>query len=68
MQSNLVPQGTVRGASVVKKPSLSIKDTDFLLKLILKSTFDGSELEVAFKVMEKLATMHKGYLDETDSG
>jgi len=34
----------------------------------LKSTFEGSELEVAFRVMEKLATMHKGYLDETDSG
>ena len=64
--SKLVPQAVRQ--SVVKKPSLSIKDTDFLLKLILKSTFEGSELEVAFRVMEKLATMHKGYLDETDSG
>jgi hypothetical protein len=64
--SKLVPQAVRE--SVVKKASLSIKDTDFLLKLILKSTFEGSELEVAFRVMEKLATMHKGYLDETDSG
>ena len=64
--SQLVPQ-PVR-ESVVKKPSLTIKDTDFLLKLILKSTFDGAELEVGFKVMEKLATMHKGMLDETNSG
>ncbi len=64
--SKLVPQAVRQ--SVVKKASLSIKDTDFLLKLILKSTFEGSELEVAFRVMEKLATMHKGYLDETDSG
>jgi hypothetical protein len=64
--SKLVPQAVRE--SVVKKSSLSIKDTDFLLKLILKSTFEGSELEVAFRVMEKLATMHKGYLDETDSG
>ena len=64
--SKLVPQAVRQ--SVVKKPSFSIKDTDFLLKLILKSTFEGSELEVAFRVMEKLATMHKGYLDETDSG
>ncbi|MAG25313.1 hypothetical protein CMI47_07010 [Candidatus Pacearchaeota archaeon] len=63
--SKLVPQAVRE--SVVKKASLSIKDTDFLLKLILKSTFEGSELEVAFRVMEKLATMHKGYLDETDS-
>jgi hypothetical protein len=64
--SKLVPQAVRE--SVTKKTSLSIKDTDFLLKLILKSTFEGSELEVAFRVMEKLATMHKGYLDETDSG
>tara|TARA_R100000656_G_scaffold115830_1_gene88447 strand:+ start:1043 stop:1240 length:198 start_codon:yes stop_codon:yes gene_type:complete len=64
--SKLVPQPV--GQSVVKKTSFSIKDTDFLLKLILKSTFEGAELEVAFRVMEKLATMHKGYLDETDSG
>ena len=63
--SKLVPQAVRE--SVTKKTSLSIKDTDFLLKLILKSTFEGSELEVAFRVMEKLATMHKGYLDETDS-
>jgi len=63
--SKLVPQAVRE--SVVKKASLSIKDTDFLLKLILKSTFEGSELEVAYKVMEKIAIMHRGMLDETDS-
>lgn len=61
----LVPE---KKESVVKShqvPAISIKDTDFLLKLILKSTFEGSELEVAYKVMEKLALIHKGYLNET---
>ena len=62
--SKLVPQVK---ESVAIKPALSIKDTDFLLKLILKSTFEGSELEVAYKVMEKIAIMHRGMLDETDS-
>ena len=45
---------------------LGVKDTDFLLKLILMSTFDGSELQIASTVMDKLANIHREYLGETD--
>ena len=39
--------------------SLSVKDTDFLLKLIMESTFKGTELEQAYKVTKKLAEKHR---------
>ena len=45
---------------------LGVKDTDFLLKLILRSTFDGSELQIASTVMDKLANIHREYLGETN--
>ena len=41
----------------------SVKDTDFLLKLIMRSTFGGSELEAAHSVLTKLAEMHKVNLE-----
>ena len=46
---------------VIKK--LNVKDTDFLLKLIMRSTFEGAELEVAHAVLTKLAEMHKVNLE-----
>tara|TARA_Y100001951_G_C11084127_1_gene153020 strand:- start:55 stop:255 length:201 start_codon:yes stop_codon:yes gene_type:complete len=42
---------------------LSVKDTDFILKLIMRSTFEGVELEVAHAVLTKLAKMHKVNLE-----
>ena len=42
---------------------LNVKDTDFLLKLIMRSTFEGAELEVAYSVLTKLAEMHKVNLE-----
>ena len=45
---------------------LGVKDTDFLLKLILRSTFEGSELQIASSVMQKLAEIHREYLGETE--
>ena len=38
---------------------LSVKDTDFLLKLMLDGTFRGNELEHASAVLQKLIQMHK---------
>ena len=46
---------------VLKK--LNVKDTDFLLKLIMRSSFEGIELEVAHSVLTKLAEMHKVNLE-----
>ena len=45
---------------------LGVKDTDFLLKLILRSSFEGSELQIASTVMDKLANIHREYLGETN--
>ena len=45
---------------------LGVKDTDFLLKLILRSSFEGSELQIASSVMNKLANIHREYLGETE--
>ena len=54
------------GQALQKTIRLGVKDTDFLLKLILRSTFEGSELQIASTVMEKLANIHREYLGETN--
>jgi hypothetical protein len=42
-----------------KGKEFSVQDTDFLLKLIMRSTFSGTELEQAYNVMEKIAQKHR---------
>ena len=42
---------------------LSVKDTDFLLKLIMKSGFEGREIEAAYNVIQKLSEMHRRNLE-----
>jgi len=42
-----------------ERQKLSIKDTDFLLNVLMKSTFVGSEIEQAYSVISKLAEMHR---------
>ena len=42
-----------------ERQGLSIKDTDFLLKVLMKSTFVGSEIEQAYSVISKLAEIHR---------
>ena len=41
----------------------NVKDTDFLLKLFMRSTFEGSEIEIAHVVLTKIAEMHKVNLE-----
>jgi len=48
-----------------KKESLNVKDTDFILKLIMESNFSGLQLEQAYKVLEKITNIHRGFLNET---
>ena len=45
-----------RNLPVVKKKEVkfTVKDTDFLLKLILESTFKGNELEFANTVLKQI--------------
>ena len=48
-----------------KKESLNVKDTDFILKLIMDSSFSGLQLEQAYIVLKKITNIHKGFLNET---
>jgi|TARA_B110000495_G_C22838896_1_gene489278 hypothetical protein len=49
-------------------PTLNVKDTDFLLKLMLENSFKGTQLEQAYECMKKLATIHKSFLGVPDEG
>ena len=42
---------------------LNVKETDFLLKLLMKSSFQGAELEVAYEVIKKITEMHRVKLE-----
>ena len=42
---------------------LTVKDTDFLLKLIMRSQFESSEVEQAYMVISKLAEKHRRSLE-----
>lgn len=46
-----------------KPTKLGVRDTDFLLKLISKSTFEGHEIEQAYNVIQKLGEIHRGLLE-----
>ena len=49
----------------VQRPEikLSVKDTDFLLKLIMRSAFEGVEIESAYNVIQKLSEIHRKHLE-----
>ena len=47
-----------------KKIEFSVRDTDFLIKMIMRSTFEGSELKVAYNVLEKLTELHRRNLEK----
>jgi hypothetical protein len=51
--------GTVSSAPKV----LGVKDTDFILKLIYRADFKGTELEQAHITLTKVADLHKRNLD-----
>ena len=55
-----------KDTSLVKIPEVrfGIKDTDFLLKLIMRATFDGTEIEIANAVIKKLTEMHRLNLED----
>ena len=42
--------------------SLGVRDTDFLLRLIKRSSFEGGEIEQAYSVISKLETFIGGTL------
>jgi len=46
-----------------QEDKLTIKETDFLLKLMMNSKFDGTDLETAHGVLIKLSKIHKAKLE-----
>ena len=56
----------VKKESEISQPpaiKLGVRDTDFLLRLIKKSSFDGGEVEQAYLVIQKLTEMHRVNLE-----
>lgn len=57
-------------SKVIKTPpqpkvvKFGVKDTDFLLKLIGRSTFEGNEIETAYLVIQKLGQIHRSNLED----
>ena len=50
--------------SVPKPPvNLGVRDTDFILKLLSRSTFEGHEIEQAYLVIQKLGELHRRNLE-----
>ena len=47
----------------INKESFTVKDTDFLLKLIMRSTFDGADIDIAYNVLKKLTELHRSKLE-----
>jgi hypothetical protein len=48
----------------IEEVHLSVKDTDFLLKLIMSSSFQGTELEQGYLVTKKLAEIHRRNIED----
>jgi len=42
---------------------LSVKDTDFILKNLMQSTFQGSDVEQAYGVIKKISDLHRRNLE-----
>ncbi|MBP24313.1 MAG: hypothetical protein CMH20_03370 [Methylophaga sp.] len=47
----------------VSEVNLTVRDTDFLLKLIMRSQFEGNEVEQAYNVISKLVSKHRRNLE-----
>jgi|10_taG_2_1085330.scaffolds.fasta_scaffold280782_2 uncharacterized protein YjbI with pentapeptide repeats len=60
-QKNNQPDKSNEDSSV----SLNIRDTDFLLKTLMGSQFEGSEIEQAYLTMQKLSKLHRSQINES---
>ena len=43
---------------------LSVHDTDYLMKMFLRSSIQGNEIEQAHTVFQKLKALHKGNIED----
>ena len=49
--------------ALIPQVFLGVRDTDFLLRLIKKSSIPGTEVEIAHEVIQKLSEMHRRNLE-----
>ena len=43
---------------------LTVHDTDYLMKMFLRSSIQGNEIEQAHTVFQKLKALHKGNIED----
>jgi len=48
-----------KGNSIDPKVSFSIRDTEFLIRLILANQIDGKDVEIASRVLGKVKKVHE---------
>lgn len=53
----------INNLNIQEEIKLGVRDTDFLLRLIKRSTFEGSEIEQAYSVISKLGKIHRSNLE-----
>tara|TARA_Y100001938_G_C8061470_1_gene417538 strand:- start:674 stop:865 length:192 start_codon:yes stop_codon:yes gene_type:complete len=61
--SKIIKGAANKVQSVNQDNGLTMKETDFLLKLILRSQFDGTEIETCSQVIKKLSAIHRDKLE-----
>ena len=54
---------TKRANQDSKEPKWGIRDTEFLLRLIMTSKIDGADLEVAAEVVKKIKELHSNIVN-----
>ncbi len=55
--------GQTDATEKVKTQKLNVKDTDFLLKVLLRAKYDGTEISQAYGLMKKLTDIHRRNLE-----
>tara|TARA_Y100000310_G_scaffold318159_1_gene371879 strand:- start:507 stop:686 length:180 start_codon:yes stop_codon:yes gene_type:complete len=58
-----VALGQTDATEKVKTQKLNVKDTDFLLKVLLRAKYDGTEISQAYGLMKKLTDIHRRNLE-----
>ena len=53
----------INNLNIQEEIKLGVRDTDFLLRLIKRSTFEGSEIDQAYSVISKLGKIHRSNLE-----
>ena len=58
----------VKGKEMGKPTEWSIRETEFLMRLIMTSKVDGSDVEICHKVIDKIKSIHNKLVENTVDG